>query len=361
MANVLAELTEQLAKKVGGDDIAKGIIEGFQMQKGANRNTVQKQVRNLLKSIDADDAVRQAKFADNFVEGAGGQIGMKGLVSNTPNASPVNNAAQNAAAAPSNAIDGQISMFQDSTGQMHTPDTKIRQIKEARSQSSRSKMESMTKDGLDGQMYMNFGGMEDPSIAKNAAAKAKAEATAAVDEAAKVKADVEGQQSFMIDKNGYVNSEYGVRQMREAEVKKANRGWVRRRLSGAGESLSNLFDTVTGTGDGARRIAGRRTRNAERKAANKLYIETGQGSAQSKKEFFKNYKKNRPETPSNLGPSSNASDYTNILGASEASDVAEEMSSNVLGELIQQHPYIAAGIAGGVGVAVGGMIFDDDE
>ena len=358
MANVLAELTEQLAKKVGGEDIAKGIVEGFQMQKGATRSSVQKQVRGLIGSIDTDDAIRQAKIADQFAEGADGQISIKGLMGDVSESSTVHNAAEQVSSG-SDAISGQISMFQDSTGQMHTPDSKMRQIKEARSASSRGKMESHLRDGADGQMYMDFGGMKDPSTA-TVKSGGDDVVSKAVDNT-----PIDGQQSFMVDKNGNLNTEEGVRQMRQAEVDKANRNWVRRRLDSASEAFGNLknniSDTITGTGDGSRRIAGRNTREAARQAANQAYVETGQGKAQSRREFFKNYK---PETPSNQAPSSNASDYTNILGASSASNVAEQNATgginwSGIGEWAHDNQLIVAGgIAGGA--ILTSSLLDDD-
>lgn len=351
MANVLSELAEQLAKKVGGDDIAKGIIDGFKAQKGVTRSEVQKQVRSLIRNIDTDDAVRKAKFVDNFAEEAGGQMVIKGL-GGSKGSSTVSEAVEQASKN-SNEIPGQISMFADSTGQMHTPETKIRQIKEAR----KSTMMDNLSEGSDGQMYMNFGykNRPEPKPAK------KIEEAISMSDAGK---QIEGQQSFLVDKNGNLNTEYGVQQLRQAEVDKANRSWIRKRLDGAGEAWgnlkSNVSDTITGNGDGARRIAGRNTRESARQAANQAYVETGKGSAQSKKEFYKNYK---PNTPSNMGPSSNASDYTNILGASAASDVAEQAASgginwSGISDWVHDNQLVVAG--GLIGTAIVGTSLLDD-
>ena len=379
MANVLSELAEQLAKKVGGDDIAKGIIDGFKAQKGVTRSEVQKQVRSLIRNIDTDDAVRKAKFVDNFAEEAGGQMVIKGL-GGSKGSSTVSEAVEQASK--NSNVPGQISMFADSTGQMHTPETKIRQIKEAR----KSTMMDNLSEGSDGQMYMNFGYKDRPEpkpgrkyTYDEAMSMSDAEFDALSDADVSKYADVihehdmkkinakkqiEGQQSFLVDKNGNLNTEYGVQQLRQAEVDKANRSWIRKRLDGAGEAWSNLksnvSDTITGNGDGTRRIAGRNTRESARQAANQAYVETGRGSAQSKKEFYKNYK---PNTPSNMGPSSNASDYTNILGASAASDVAEQAASggiNLSGisDWVHDNQLVVAG--GLIGTAIVGTSVLDD-
>ena len=376
MANVLKELEEQLSKRVGGSDIAKGIIEGIQAQKGINRAGVQKQVKNLIKDIDTDDIVKKAKFTDSFAEEANGQMVMKGL-ENSAGSSTTTKAIEQVS---KDEIPGQISMFADSTGQMHTPETKIRQIKEAR----KSTMMDNLSEGSDGQMYMNFGYKDRPEpkpgrkyTYDEAMSMSDAEFDALSDADVSKYADIihehdmkkinakkqiEGQQSFLVDKNGNLNTEYGVQQLRQAEVDKANRSWIRKRLDGAGEAWSNLksnvSDIITGNGDETRRIAGRNTRESARQAANQAYVETGRGSAQSKKEFYKNYK---PNTPSNMGPSSNASDYTNILGASSASDVAEENATK-LSELWDGLPNWAkyTGIATASGIA-GAVLFGGDD
>ena len=379
MANVLSELAEQLAKKVGGDDIAKGIIDGFKAQKGVTRSEVQKQVRSLIRNIDTDDAVRKAKFVDNFAEEAGGQMVIKGL-GGSKGSSTVSEAVEQASK--NSNVPGQISMFAESTGQMHTPETKIRQIKEAR----KSTMMDNLSEGSDGQMYMNFGYKDRPEpkpgrkyTYDEAMSMSDAEFDALSDADVSKYADVihehdmkkinakkqiEGQQSFLVDKNGNLNTEYGVQQLRQAEVDKANRSWIRKRLDGAGEAWSNLksnvSDTITGNGDGTRRIAGRNTRESARQAANQAYVETGRGSAQSKKEFYKNYK---PNTPSNMGPSSNASDYTNILGASAASDVAEQAASgginwSGISDWVHDNQLVVAG--GLIGTAIVGTSVLDD-
>ena len=378
MANVLKELEEQLSKRVGGSDIAKGIIEGIQAQKGINRAGVQKQVKNLIKDIDTDDIVKKAKFTDSFAEEAGGQMVIKGL-GGSKGSSTVSEAVEQASKN-SNEIPGQISMFADSTGQMHTPETKIRQIKEAR----KSTMMDNLSEGSDGQMYMNFGYKDRPEpkpgrkyTFDEAMSMSDAEFDALSDADVSKYADViyehdmkkinakkqiEGQQSFLVDKNGNLNTEYGVQQLRQAEVDKANRSWIRKRLDGAGEAWSNLksnvSDIITGNGDETRRIAGRNTRESARQAANQAYVETGRGSAQSKKGFYKNYK---PNTPSNMGPSSNASDYTNILGSSSASDVAEENATK-LSELWDGLPdwakYTGTAVAGGI---AGAVLFGGDD
>ena len=376
MANVLKELEEQLSKRVGGSDIAKGIIEGIQAQKGINRAGVQKQVKNLIKDIDTDDIVKKAKFTDSFAEEANGQMVMKGL-ENSAGSSTTTKAIEQVS---KDEIPGQVSMFADSTGEMHTPDSKIRQIKEAR----KSTMMDNLSEGSDGQMYMNFGYKDRPEpkpgrkyTYDEAMSMSDAEFDALSDADVSKYADViyehdmkkinakkqiEGQQSFLVDKNGNLNTEYGVQQLRQAEVNKANRSWIRKRLDSVGEAWgnlkSNVSDTITGNGDGTRRIAGRNTRESARQAANQAYIETGRGSAQSKKEFYKNYK---PNTPSNMGPSSNASDYTNILGSSSASDVAEENATK-LSELWDGLPdwakYTGTAVAGGI---AGTVLFGGDD
>ena len=375
MANVLKELEEQLSKRVGGSDIAKGIIEGIQAQKGINRAGVQKQVKNLIKDIDTDDIVKKAKFTDSFAEEANGQMVMKGL-ENSAGSSTTTKAIEQVS---KDEIPGQISMFADSTGQMHTPETKIRQIKEAR----KSTMMDNLSEGSDGQMYMNFGYKDRPEpkpgrkyTYDEAMSMSDAEFDALSDADVSKYADIihehdmkkinakkqiEGQQSFLVDKNGNLNTEYGVQQLRQAEVDKVNRSWIRR-LDGAGEAWgnlkSNVSDIITGNGDETRRIAGRNTRESARQAANQAYVETGRGSAQSKKEFYKNYK---PNTPSNMGPSSNASDYTNILGSSSASDVAEENATK-LSELWDGLPdwakYTGTAVAGGI---AGTVLFGGDD
>ena len=376
MANVLKELEEQLSKRVGGSDIAKGIIEGIQAQKGINRAGVQKQVKNLIKDIDTDDIVKKAKFTDSFAEEANGQMVMKGL-ENSAGSSTTTKAIEQVS---KDEIPGQVSMFADSTGQMHTPETKIRQIKEAR----KSTMMDNLSEGSDGQMYMNFGYKDRPEpkpgrkyTYDEAMSMSDAEFDALSDADVSKYADIihehdmkkinakkqiEGQQSFLVDKNGNLNTEYGVQQLRQAEVDKANRSWIRKRLDSVGEAWdnlkSNVSDTITGNGDGTRRIAGRNTRESVRQAANQAYVETGRGSAQSKKEFYKNYK---PNTPSNMGPSSNASDYTNILGSSSASDVAEENATK-LSELWDGLPdwakYTGTAVAGGI---AGAVLFGGDD
>ena len=376
MANVLKELEEQLSKRVGGSDIAKGIIEGIQAQKGINRAGVQKQVKNLIKDIDTDDIVKKAKFTDSFAEEANGQMVMKGL-ENSAGSSTTTKAIEQVS---KDEIPGQVSMFADSTGQMHTPETKIRQIKEAR----KSTMMDNLSEGSDGQMYMNFGYKDRPEpkpgrkyTYDEAMSMSDAEFDALSDADVSKYADIihehdmkkinakkqiEGQQSFLVDKNSNLNTEYGVQQLRQAEVDKANRSWIRKRLDGAGEAWSNLksnvSDIITGNGDETRRIAGRNTRESARQAANQAYVETGRGSAQSKKEFYKNYK---PNTPSNMGPSSNASDYTNILGSSSASDVAEENATK-LSELWDGLPdwakYTGTAVAGGI---AGAVLFGGDD
>ena len=377
MANVLKELEEQLSKRVGGSDIAKGIIEGIQAQKGINRAGVQKQVKNLIKDIDTDDIVKKAKFTDSFAEETNGQMVMKGL-ENSAGSSTTTKAIEQVS---KDEIPGQVSMFADSTGEMHTPDSKIRQIKEAR----KSTMMDNLSEGSDGQMYMNFGYKDRPEpkpgrkyTYDEAMSMSDAEFDALSDADVSKYADViyehdmkkinakkqiEGQQSFLVDKNGNLNTEYGVQQLRQAEVDKANnRSWIRKRLDSVGEAWdnlkSNVSDTITGNGDGTRRIAGRNTRESARQAANQAYVETGRGSAQSKKEFYKNYK---PNTPSNMGPSSNASDYTNILGSSSASDVAEENATK-LSELWDGLPdwakYTGTAVAGGI---AGAVLFGGDD
>ena len=374
MANVLKELEEQLSKRVGGSDIAKGIIEGIQAQKGINRAGVQKQVKNLIKDIDTDDIVKKAKFTDSFAEEANGQMVMKGL-ENSAGSSTTTKAIEQVS---KDEIPGQVSMFAASTGQMHTPETKIRQIKEAR----KSTMMDNLSEGSDGQMYMNFGYKDRPEpkpgrkyTYDEAMSMSDAEFDALSDADVSKYADViykhdmkkinakkqiEGQQSFLVDKNGNLNTEYGVQQLRQAEVDKANRSWIRKRLDGAGEAWgnlkSNVSDTITGNGDGTKRIRGRNTRESARQAANQRYIDTGEGSAQSKKQFRKNYK-----TSENNGPSSNASDYTNILGSSSASDVAEENATK-LSELWDGLPdwakYTGTAVAGGI---AGTVLFGGDD
>ena len=348
MANVLKELEEQLSKRVGGSDIAKGIIEGIQAQKGINRAGVQKQVKNLIKDIDTDDIVKKAKFTDSFAEEANGQMVMKGL-ENSAGSSTTTKAIEQVS---KEEIPGQVSMFADSTGEMHTPDSKIRQIKEARKNADYGKMESHLRDGADGQMYMDFGGMKDPSVTSSSKSKPNV-----VEEAVKVdNSQVSGQQSFMVDNNGYLNTEYNVQQMRQAEVNQANKSWVRKRLDNASNAIGSVKDIFSGNGDGTKRIRGRNTRESARQAANQRYIDTGEGSAQSKKQFRKNYK-----TSENNGPSSNASDYTNILGSSSASDVAEENATK-LSELWDGLPdwakYTGTAVAGGI---AGTVLFDGDD
>lgn len=372
MANVLSELAEQLAKKVGGDDIAKGIIDGFKAQKGVTRSEVQKQVRSLIRNIDTDDTVRKAKFVDNFAEEAGGQMVIKGL-GGSKGSSTVSEAVEQASKN-SNEIPGQISMFADSTGQMHTPETKIRQIKEAR----KSTIMDNLSEGSDGQMYMNFGYKDRPEpkpgrkyTYDEAMSMSDAEFDALSDADVSKYADIihehdmkknnakkqiEGQQSFLVDKNSYLNTEYNVQQMRQAEVNQANKSWIRKRLDNASNAISSVKDIFSGNGDGTKRIRGRNTRESARQAANQRYIDTGEGSAQSKKQFRKNYK-----TPENNGPSSNASDYTNILGSSSASDVAEENATK-LSELWDGLPdwakYTGTAVAGGI---AGAVLFGGDD
>lgn len=362
MANVLAELTEQLAKKVGGDDVARGIVEGFKMQKGATRSTVQKQVRGILDNIDADDAIRQAKIADNFAEGAGGQMVIKGLESSA-GASTVNEAVEQVSKN-ADMVDGQLSMFADSTGQMHSSGTKIRQIQEARQSSKYGKMESHLRDGADGQMYMDFGGMKDPSTLSKGGD--------VVDEAVNnVSSQIDGQTTFLKDKNGYLNTEGGLQQMRQAEVDKANRSWGRRRLDDASKAwndfTSNASDVVTGRGDASKRVGGRKTRAEGRANANAEYIETGRGSAQTKKEYRRNTRHKNAST-AEPGPSTNQSDYTSIF---DDLDTAQEKMSGFdwsgIKGWIDDNTALAAGIAvgagvlGGAGIAGVVSLLDDDD
>lgn len=64
----------------------------------------------------------------------------------------------------------------------------------------------------------------------------------------------------------------------------------------------------------------------------------------------------------NYDPSTN---YSWNFGIEEeiAKEAAESGAGfwSGLGDMIQEHPYIAAGIASGAGVAVGGLLFDDDD
>lgn len=329
MANVLAELTEQLAKKVGGDDMAKSMVEMIQAE-GGTRSTVQKKIKNLLKSYDASDAIidakdsANAKIMSNFVEEADGQMTFK--------------AAQ-------------------------------RSLKEAKV--------SNFAEGSDGQMYIV--GAEPSRSANSVNNNIKGQMSISDYEN---NMPIKGQQSFVVDEYGNLNSEYGIQQqqIRKAEVDNVNRSWIRKRLDnissginktrtgvknaataasdGVSKTGSNIKNIFTGEGDAANRLTGRKTREAERIAANQAYIETGQGSAQSKRQFFKNYK---PNTPPNNAPSSNASNYDGVLGSSEVSDVADTISESGAG-FWDGIPGWAKGVGiGTAGIIAGGIIFDDDE
>lgn len=379
MANVVQELTEQLAKKVGGDDIARGIVEGIQAQ-GGSRSSIQKELRRVISNIDADDAVKQAKFADLFTEGADGQVTLKGVDMSTPTAGGGNNNATPDVNIASN--DGQISMFPDSTGTLHTPQSKIREIKEAR----QARVESNISEGDGGQMYMNFGyeGRPEPTPGRkytydevmnmsneefealsDADVAKYSDAIYAHDQAIiNGRAQVEGQQSFFADKNGFLNTEEGVQQLRAEEVRRANRNWIERRIDGMHETWSNVksgvSDLVTGNGDGSKLIAGRKTREAARVAANEEYMRTGIGSAQSKSEFRRNYKGNGASAPT---PSTNSADYQNVLNPSSPASVAEQNAKGAdwsgISKWVHDNQLITAGLVVG-GAVIASELMDDE-
>lgn len=329
--------------------LGKEAVDAIQATGKANKwtkATTNKVIRQSMRGAQPDDVVRQAKFADQFAEGAGGQMTIKGLES-PAGSSTVSEAAEQASKG-SDAIDGQISMFPDSTGQMHTPDSKMRQIKEARQASNRGMMESHLRDGADGQMYMDFGGMKDPSTVKSGGNDVVSEAVNKVDNT-----PIDGQQSFMVDKNGNLNSEYGVQQLRQAEVNKANRNWVQRRIDGVSDAWSglktNVHDAVTGTGDGSKLIGGRKTRETARVKANSDYIATGQGSAQSKRDFYRSNYQGKG-APQDTGPSTNPSDYSSITNPADVADQTASGGIDWSGIKDWAHDnqlIVAGGIAGG--------------
>lgn len=71
----------------------------------------------------------------------------------------------------------------------------------------------------------------------------------------------------------------------------------------------------------------------------------------------------------NFDSSGNFTGYTEEVSNSinDAADIAEEIAEtgagdfSGIGEFVHAHPFIAAGIAGGIGVAGGAILFDDDD
>lgn len=341
-ANVLDNLVKELAQHVGGEDVARGIMEGFQMQKGATRSTVQKQMRNVISNIQTDDAIRQARFADQFSEGVGGQMTIKGLESPS---SVMDDAVEQVAANTSDAVPGQMSMFPDSTGQMQASGIKIQQIKEAR----RARLESRISEGSDGQMFMNFGNPNtpEPVVSSKAVSEVASEAS---------NGPIDGQMSFTVN-NRTNEVDMPIEFKRQQEVNKANRNWIQRRLDGGKDAISAIktsaSETISGTGDASRRVRGRKTREVERQAANARYVETGEGSAQSKKDFYRNYDRT----------SQNQEDtYRNIFDPADVADANSKSGAGFfsgIGEWVDNNKFLAGSIAVG-GLVIGSELLEDD-
>lgn len=343
MANVIQELTEQLSKKVGSDDIAKGIVEGFQAQKGAERSSVQKQIKSLIRDIDADEAIKSAKFADQFTEGADGQVVLKHAAP-SPSPSVVDDAVS---AVDDGNIPGQISMFQDSTGEVHTADSKIRQIKEAK----RTRTNESLSEADDGQMFMNFGNPQ--------AEAPKPRETVPTPDVAPDTSPIPGQDTFIQDQNGNLNYRENVarsdRAERAAEVENANKTWIQKRLEGGKNAINAIGEVITGTGeDASKRLRGRKTREAKRANANAEYEASGIGSAQSRKDFYESQKgATTQEAP--------RPQWKDVLDGSDYSSVAQQNAESGAG-FFDGIPTWAKGI--GIGTAAfvaGGVLMDDKE
>jgi hypothetical protein len=212
-------------------------------------------------------------------------------------------------------------------------------VKEARY----SKMQSFIKEGQNGQGYLDFGGMSEPSITK------AADTSEVVNKAVQI----DGQQNFMVDGNGYVRTPEGVERLRnrtKKEIKADNK------IIQAHEKAENKLVK-----------ANNKMRKAEIKDAYKQAkveyssINNGKKYNKTKQEFYESYKyKTKPYEPRPYdGMSYNADDYTDILGTAE--EIVENKGFwSTVGSAIHDHPFVAAGIASGVGLGAA-LLFDDDD
>ena len=216
-------------------------------------------------------------------------------------------------------------------------------VKEARY----SKLQSFIKEGQSGQGYLDFGGMSEPSSIAKAA-----DTSEVVNKAVQIN----GQQNLMVDANGYIRSPEGVERLRNRTVKEIK---ADNKIIQAHEKAENKLVK-----------ANNKMRKAEVKDAYKqakaeyASINNGKKFNKTKQEFYENYKyKTRPYEPRPYdGMSYNADDYTDILGTAEevVDNVENKNFLSSIGSAVHDHPFVAAGIATGVGFGAA-VLFDDDE
>lgn len=335
MGNVLVELAEQLAKKVDSEDVARNIIDGFWAQKGATRSSVQRQTRNLLNRMDADSASNLAKLNDLLEEVNGGQIAIKEARVSSGTTKGPNTASS---PAPYSQTPGQLGFNIGPDGQM-----------------SFSGMHSMPnfKEGVNGQMYLDIEGVT-PSAPKN---------TPAASTTATPYERTPGQQRLVNDKAGNTTYESkALEAQRAEEVRKANRNWRQRTVEGVSSAWKHVktgvSDVVTGQGDAHKLIGGRKTRNAERLAANEEYARTGIGSAQTKRQFYDNYQRK----PIDNSEYHYVTDPDTPLGGSIEEQLAEDITNKSfdfsgISEWAHENQLI---VAGGIAGAAILLTSDDD-
>jgi hypothetical protein len=141
--------------------LGKEAVEAIQQTGRAskwNKSRINQEIRNAMKGAAGDAAIESVI---PFKPDASGQWTIKGAEPN-PIVSQAAQTASNGSPIPSSDTPGQVSMFdnsgsvfQDSTGQYHTPASKRREIKEARAARRDAVFNQNLAEGPDGQIYMS--------------------------------------------------------------------------------------------------------------------------------------------------------------------------------------------------------------
>ena len=348
-----------------------------------NKSRINQEIRNAMKGAAGDNAIQSVI---PFKPDDAGQWTIKGAEPN-----PI--IKEGAKAASDNSpIPGQISMFdnsgavfQDSTGQYHTPSSKRSQIKEARQSRQYS-------EGDGGQMYMSFGGKSPepqpgqrpiPSVSDVSEANSGKFEFATDDTS--INWDTSGQQSFLDD--GYGNlttvdaeakkrvaakeraaqvqeeynkqypppptqaqhdarqAEYDAFGQKLDEMDKANRGWRERTIDGVKERATGVWNTVSGKN--------RKEVTANRRAYNQQVANEGKGdyikSNSEYRRMQKQYAKSGADTPETM--------YENIMKAQENS--SNGLNWDGIAETIKDNQLLVAGGLIGGGLVVSSLMDDD--
>lgn len=212
-------------------------------------------------------------------------------------------------------------------------------------------MQSFIKEGQGGQGYLDFGGMSEPSSIAKAA-----DTSEVVNKAVQI----DGQQNLMVDPNGYVRSPESVEKLRNRTLKqKRLDDNIEAKARKAHDKAENKIVKAQ------EKIRNAEVNNAYKQAkAEYASINNGKKFNKTKQEFYEGYKyKTRPYEPRPYdGMSYNADDYTDILGTAEevVDNVENKNFLSSIGSAVHDHPFVAAGIATGVGFGAA-VLFDDDE